>query len=102
MPVFVAALVAATVFCTSVLVLNGLTLLALRLHLAPADMGENGLAQYGLALVAAGFLWRRAGRRNAGRGSQCDFRAKSMREVERRCRHVENVAIPRQRQEPYP
>lgn len=60
MPDFVATLAAAALFCGGVLILNGLTRLALHLHLAPYDLAENGLLQYGLALGLAGLFWRRA------------------------------------------
>ncbi|MBY0257952.1 hypothetical protein [Methylobacterium sp.] len=62
MPDFVATLAAAALFCGGVLILNGLTRLALHLHLAPADLAENGLLQYGLALGLAGLFWRLAAR----------------------------------------
>ncbi|MCJ2047091.1 hypothetical protein MKK58_21495 [Methylobacterium sp. J-078] len=63
MPDFVATLAAAALFCGGVLILNGLTRLALHLHLAPFDLAENGLLQYGLALGLAGLFWRRAARK---------------------------------------
>ncbi len=60
MPDFVAALAAAALFCAGVLILNALTRLLLVLHVAPADLAENGFAQYGLALALSGLAWRRA------------------------------------------
>jgi hypothetical protein len=65
MPVFVISLAAATLFCLSVTLLNGMTRLVLRLHLAPLDLAENGFLQYGLALALAVALWRKAARRSA-------------------------------------
>lgn len=65
MPDFIAALAAAALFCGAMPVLNGLTRLVLHLHWAPADLGENGFLQYGLALALAGLLWRRTTRRPA-------------------------------------
>ncbi|WP_375407820.1 hypothetical protein [uncultured Methylobacterium sp.] len=63
MPDFILILVAATVFCLAVVLLNALTGLAIGLKVAPADLSENGLLQYGLALVVAHLTWRFAARR---------------------------------------
>lgn len=64
MPDFVATLAAAILFCVVVLLLNALTRLTLGLHLAPADLAENGLAQFVPALMVSVLVWRRAvGRR---------------------------------------
>lgn len=63
MPDFIVALIAAIVFCLSVVVLNALTNLAIGLHVAPVDLGENGFLQYGLALAAGYRSWRLAARR---------------------------------------
>lgn len=65
MPDFIAALVAAAIFCAGLILLNGLTRLALQMHVAPADLAENGLLQYGLAAALAGSTWRRSLRRPA-------------------------------------
>ena len=64
MPEFIVTLIAAIVFCLSVIVLNALTGLAIGLRVAPADLSENGLLQYGLALVLAHLVWRLAARRD--------------------------------------
>ncbi|WP_027172886.1 hypothetical protein [Methylobacterium sp. 10] len=60
MPDFVAALITAAAFCAGLMLLNVLTRWALQAQIAPTDLAENGLLQYGLALVLAGFTWRRA------------------------------------------
>lgn len=60
MPDFVAALVAAAIFCGGLILLNGLTRMIMPLSIAPADLAENGLLQYGAALALAGATWRRA------------------------------------------
>ncbi|NEU12216.1 hypothetical protein G3T14_08730 [Methylobacterium sp. BTF04] len=65
MPDFVAALVTAAIFCAGLIALNGLTRLAIAWHVAPSDLGENGLLQYGLAVALAGVAWRRALRRQS-------------------------------------
>lgn len=65
MPDFVAALVAAAIFCAGLILLNGLTRMAMQWQIAPADLAENGLLQYGAALALAGAAWRRAVRRAA-------------------------------------
>ncbi|GJE19172.1 hypothetical protein [Methylobacterium marchantiae] len=65
MPDFVAALITAAAFCAAVIVTNALTRWALQLHIAPADLAENGLLQYGVALAFASSAWKRAlGRRS--------------------------------------
>lgn len=63
MPDFVAALVATATFCASLILLNGLTRMAMQLPIAPTDLAENGLLQYGAALALAWATWRRAVRR---------------------------------------
>lgn len=60
MPDFVAALITAAVFCAGLILLNALTHWAIQAQIAPADLAENGMLQYGLALALAGFTWRRA------------------------------------------
>ncbi len=60
MPDFVAALLAAASFCAAVIVLNGLTRIAHHMQVAPVDLAENGLLQFGLALALAGSTWRHA------------------------------------------
>ncbi|KQO52159.1 hypothetical protein ACYQR9_13175 [Methylobacterium sp. CM6241] len=60
MPDFVAALITAAVFCAGLILLNALTRWAIQTQIAPADLAENGMLQYGLALALAGFTWRRA------------------------------------------
>ena len=60
MPDFVAALITAAAFCAGLILLNVLTRWALQAQIAPADLAENGLLQYGLAIALAGFTWRRA------------------------------------------
>lgn len=67
MPDFVAALVSAAIFCAGLILLNGLTRLAMQVQIAPADLAENGLLQYGVALALAGATWRRALRRPSAR-----------------------------------
>lgn len=59
MPDFVAALLAAAVFCIGVILLNALTRLALQMQVAPNDLAENGFVQYGGALVLARVAYRR-------------------------------------------
>lgn len=66
MPDFVAALVAAAIFCAGLIVLNALTRLAMQLQIAPSDLAENGFLQYGGALALAGSTWRRAQARPPG------------------------------------
>jgi hypothetical protein len=65
MPDFVAALASAAAFCLAVILSNAATRLAIDLHIAPADLGENGPVQYGLALLLAHLAWRRMTRRRA-------------------------------------
>ncbi|MCJ2131738.1 hypothetical protein [Methylobacterium sp. E-045] len=60
MPDFVAALITAAAFCAGLILLNALTRWGIQAHMAPADLAENGLLQYGLAIALAGFTWRRA------------------------------------------
>lgn len=60
MPDFVAALITAAAFCAGLILLNVLTRWAIQVQIAPADLAENGLLQYGLAIALAGFTWRRA------------------------------------------
>ncbi|MCC0808224.1 hypothetical protein FPV16_18750 [Methylobacterium sp. W2] len=60
MPDFVAALITAAAFCAGLILLNVLTRWAIQAQIAPADLAENGLLQYGLAIALAGFIWRRA------------------------------------------
>lgn len=60
MPDFVAALITAAAFCAGLILLNVLTRWAIQAQIAPADLAENGLLQYGLAIALAGFTWRRA------------------------------------------
>ncbi|CAA2139662.1 MULTISPECIES: hypothetical protein [Methylobacterium] len=60
MPDFVAALITAAAFCAGLILLNVLTRWAIQAQIAPADLAENGLLQYGLALALAGCTWRRA------------------------------------------
>ena len=57
---FVATLLAALTFCVGLMLLNAVTRLALQWHVAPTDLAENGMLQYGLAMVAAGTAWRGA------------------------------------------
>lgn len=64
MPDFIVALLASIVFCLGVVVFNALTELAVRLKVAPTHLSENGLLQYGLALVVAYVVWQRAIRRD--------------------------------------
>lgn len=59
MPDFVAALLAAAVFCFGVIALNALTRLVIQMQVAPADLAENGFLQYGGALVLARVAYRR-------------------------------------------
>ncbi|WP_019904591.1 hypothetical protein [Methylobacterium sp. 77] len=59
MPDFVAALITAAAFCAAVIVTNALTRWALQMHLAPADLAENGFLQYGVSLAFAASAWRR-------------------------------------------
>ncbi|MDO9425997.1 MAG: hypothetical protein Q7T93_04125 [Methylobacterium sp.] len=59
MPDFVATLVASLIFCLGLMLLNAGTRLALQWYAAPADLAENGMLQYGLALAAAATVWRR-------------------------------------------
>ena len=59
MPDFVAALITAAVFCAGLILLNALTCWAIQTQIAPADLAENGMLQYGLALAAAATVWRR-------------------------------------------
>jgi hypothetical protein len=60
MPDFVAALITAAAFCAGLILLNVLTRWAIQAQIAPADLAENGLLQYGLAIALAGFTWLRA------------------------------------------
>ena len=60
MPDFVAAMITAAAFCAGLILLNALTHWALQAQIAPTDLAENGLLQYGLALVLAGLTWRRS------------------------------------------
>ncbi|WP_018044403.1 hypothetical protein [Methylobacterium sp. 88A] len=60
MPDFVAALITAAAFCAGLILLNVLTRWAIQAQIAPADLAENGLLQYGLAIALAGLTWRRA------------------------------------------
>lgn len=60
MPDFIAALITAAVFCAGVIVLNALTRFAIQMQIAPSDLAEGGLVQYGAALVIARSTWRRA------------------------------------------
>ncbi|CAA2104409.1 hypothetical protein MBUL_02689 [Methylobacterium bullatum] len=60
MPDFVAALITAAAFCAGLILLNVLTRWAIQAQIAPVDLAENGLLQYGLAIALAGFTWRRA------------------------------------------
>ncbi|GJD38507.1 hypothetical protein [Methylobacterium bullatum] len=60
MPDFVAALITAAAFCAGLILLNVLTRWAIQAQIAPADLAENGLLQYGLALALAGCTWQRA------------------------------------------
>lgn len=64
MPDFIVALIASIVFCLGVVTLNALTELAIGLKVAPANLAENGLLQYGLALVVAYVVWQWAVRRD--------------------------------------
>ncbi len=59
MPDFLATLLAALVFCLGLIALNALTRVALQWHVAPMDLAENGMLQYGLAVAAAATVWRR-------------------------------------------
>jgi hypothetical protein len=59
MPDFLATLLAALVFCLGLIALNALTRLALQWQVAPMDLAENGMLQYGLAVAAAATVWRR-------------------------------------------
>ncbi|MBD8909196.1 hypothetical protein [Methylorubrum zatmanii] len=62
MPDFVAAALASAVFCLAVIALNALTRLALQTHLAPDGLAENGLVQFGGAVMLAGTTYRRTTR----------------------------------------
>ncbi len=62
MPDFVAALLSAVAFCAALLALNALTRCLIQWHLAPQSLAENGLLQYGGALVLARAAYRRAPR----------------------------------------
>ena len=59
MPDFLATLLAVLVFCLGLIALNALTRLALQWQVAPMDLAENGMLQYGLAVAAAATVWRR-------------------------------------------
>jgi hypothetical protein len=63
MPDFIAALLTAATFCIGLMALNALTRLAIQMQIAPSDLAEGGLVQYGGALVLATATWRRAQRR---------------------------------------
>lgn len=60
MPEFVASLLAAAVFCLTLLALNALTRILIQTHLAPSDLGESGFLQVGGALLLARAAYRRA------------------------------------------
>lgn len=60
MPDFVAALLAAAAFCIVLVALNALTRLLIQAHLAPHALAENGVLQFGGALVLARVTYRRA------------------------------------------
>ncbi|MGU3540365.1 hypothetical protein [Methylobacterium sp. A54F] len=59
MPDFVASLGAAAVFCLALIALNALTRLAVQWQLGPHEFAENGLLQFGGALVLARAAYRR-------------------------------------------
>ncbi|WP_163579812.1 hypothetical protein, partial [Klebsiella pneumoniae] len=58
MPDFVAALFAAAAFCMGVIAFNALTRAVVQMQIAPSDLGENGLAQFGGALLLARVAYR--------------------------------------------
>ena len=64
MPDFVATLVAATLFCTGLIVLNALTRVAQ--HAFALGIDENGLPQLAGAALLAGWAWSRLRQNQAG------------------------------------
>ncbi|WP_443136629.1 hypothetical protein [Methylobacterium sp. Leaf399] len=67
LPNFVAVLISVLAFTLGVVVLNGLTRLAMAAGMAPADLAENGFLQYGGALLAAHAIRRLTARRGLAR-----------------------------------
>lgn len=68
MPDFIAILGASTLFCATVIVMNGLTRLAIQFNCATGDLAENGLAQFGVAIAIAGLALQRSFRRKGLEG----------------------------------